>query len=101
METIKKIKEWKERRNKFITISKCNENYNKSLLGIGYNPKRKKVNMVLGFVLVSVGIITLPFPCGSLFLIMFGIYLFNIPFSLWLLCKNVYKSIKFYIGVRF
>jgi len=88
----------KKQNNKkqFLTIGELKK---RSLYGkMAYKTEGKRLNKIVGFISVAVGIVTLPLPTGSIFLILGGMGLYSCPFSIRLLLKHKLEDIKIKLG---
>ena len=94
-ETIHKIREWDTKRRSFITIEELGRNA--LISSLCYEVRKNKVNMLIGSGFVVVGVLTLPVPTGSLFLIGLGIGLFfsSIPYNK--VIGNIWKDFRFMV----
>lgn len=91
------------RRNKeFISYELYNQRLiiKKKLENMGFEVKKKKLNMIIGGSIALFGFITLPLPTGSIFFIGLGsgLFLSSLPISKFL--KLVYTDIKLYIETK-
>lgn len=89
---INKIKKMWDKRRSFLSVEKARQN--RKIQKNAYNPEKRGFNMFLGGVMVGVGLVTLPLPTGSIFLIMFGMFLFYCPFSIYCLTASAYREFK-------
>ena len=63
-----------------------------------YKPKLNKLNFCIGSVLVGLGVISLPIPCGSIFLLAGGVSFALCPIPINKLVGRLYDDICFKLG---
>ena len=98
MDIIKNIQKKRDLKKSFISVKRANKN--RHIRYMGYKVNKNRLNMSAGVFMVVLGSVTYPIPCGSIWFILLGLYLYNNPLSIKKILASVYNDIKFYVGCK-
>ena len=80
----------------FISLEETKQNkLNKKM---AYKVSINNKNVLIGSLFVLVGAVTLPIPCGSIFIILFGVYVIFCPLRFSLIMREIKENVKFWWG---